>query len=100
MQVQSGRVHHIVGLVRPENFGSATARMQDVLGAPFHPPVERPEFGMQGHFSRRRCRTDRAPFHDCRTSAGAIAQSGRRARVEPSTFGGLPVILAEVDYRN
>src|SRR5690606_30766184 len=47
MQGKGSRVHHVVGLVRPENLASVVARMDDVLGASFYPIVQRPEFGMQ-----------------------------------------------------
>lgn len=41
------RVHHVVGLVRPENLEPTVARMSELFGARFYPVVQRSEFGIQ-----------------------------------------------------
>lgn len=148
MQVTGCRLHHVVGLVRPENFAGAIARLEEVLGASFYPPVVRPQFGIQMAISLDAGIELIAPLamiaeHPLVRSLDAMgerwlsvvmatrsldeacarlehfgaAPAGRQslmdmtqpfadriarfdqATVDSAAFGGLPVILAHVEYR-
>ena len=148
MQGKGSRVHHVVGLVRPENLASVVARMDDVLGASFYPIVQRPEFGMQMAISLDAGVELIAPLSMAaedplaqsieaagerwisvvvatsdldaacrRLEAAGLAVASRQAlmaapqpfadriarfdqvNVDPAAFGGLPLILAEVETR-
>lgn len=41
------RIHHVVGLVRPENFHHAIARLSQVLRTAFYGPFEKPDVGLR-----------------------------------------------------
>lgn len=47
MSNDKNRVHHVVGLVKRDNFHSTIARLSTTLQTAFYGPVERPDFGMQ-----------------------------------------------------
>jgi hypothetical protein len=47
MKTDRSRVHHVVGLVRPENFHSAISRMSQSLRTPFYGPFDRPDVGLR-----------------------------------------------------
>jgi hypothetical protein len=41
------RIHHVVGLVRPNNFHNAIARISQVLRTAFYGPFEKPDIGLR-----------------------------------------------------
>jgi hypothetical protein len=43
----AGRIDHIAGLVRPENFVSTIERMREMLGVEFYGPIDRPATGLR-----------------------------------------------------
>jgi hypothetical protein len=43
----AGRIDHVAGLVRPENFASTVARMTELLGIAFYGPIERTAAGLK-----------------------------------------------------
>ncbi len=43
----AGRIDHVAGLVRPENFASVVARLTEVLGIAFYGPIERTAAGLR-----------------------------------------------------
>jgi hypothetical protein len=43
----AGRIDHVAGLVRPENFASTVARMTEVLGIAFYGPIDREGTGLR-----------------------------------------------------
>jgi hypothetical protein len=43
----AGRIDHVAGLVRPENFASTIARMREILGIEFYGPIDRPATGLR-----------------------------------------------------
>jgi hypothetical protein len=43
----AGRIDHVAGLVRPENFAAVVARLTDVLGIAFYGPIERTASGLR-----------------------------------------------------
>lgn len=51
MKTEQSRIHHVVGLVRPENFLDTIARMSQNLRTSFYGPFERPDVGLRGAIS-------------------------------------------------
>lgn len=41
------RIHHVVGLLRPNNFHNAIARISQVLRTAFYGPFEKPDIGLR-----------------------------------------------------
>jgi hypothetical protein len=41
------RIHHVVGLVRPDNFHNAIARISQALRTAFYGPFEKPDIGLR-----------------------------------------------------
>lgn len=148
MEAKGNRVHHVVGLVRPENFATTIARMEQVLATSFYPPVQRPEFGIQMAISldagieliapispvaehplvqsieamgerwlsvvmatddldaactrleRLGCTSpSRQSLMDLEQPFADRISRFDQATADPAAFGGLPVILAEIEQR-
>ena len=41
------RIHHVVGLVRPDNFHNAISRMSQTLRTAFYGPFDKPDIGLR-----------------------------------------------------
>jgi hypothetical protein len=59
-----GRIDHVAGLVRRENYRSVIERMSEVLGISFHGPFDRPDAGMQVAVAIDACLELIAPLTD------------------------------------
>jgi hypothetical protein len=47
MSTERSRVHHVAGLIRPENFLAIVARMSQVLRTSFYGPFDREDLGLR-----------------------------------------------------
>jgi hypothetical protein len=47
MKTDRSRVHHVCGLVRPENFHNVIARMSQTLRTAFYGPFDRADIGLR-----------------------------------------------------
>jgi hypothetical protein len=47
MKTERSRVHHVAGLVRPENFHNAISRMSQALRTAFYGPFDRTDLGLR-----------------------------------------------------
>jgi len=47
MKIDRSRVHHVAGLVRPENFHNAISRMSQALRTAFYGPFDRTDIGLR-----------------------------------------------------